>query len=151
MVFTMSTNYNINLTDNALKKILSLVEQENQGSVLRIAVSGGGCSGFKYDFLIDHLPSLSDYDEDDGDYGDDEEEDEDEEEYEEDEFHLSKRSKDVIISDNSGNPVLMIDNCSVKFLQDSVIDYIEDLSGSRFQIRNEMVKSQCGCGNSFSV
>lgn len=156
MVFTMSTNYNINLTDNALKKILSLVEQENQGSVLRIAVSGGGCSGFKYDFLIDHLPSLSDYDEDDEDEGEDEDdgdygEDEDEEEYEEDEFHLSKRSKDVIISDNSGNPVLMIDNCSVKFLQDSVIDYIEDLSGSKFQIRNEMVKSQCGCGNSFSV
>lgn len=148
MVFTMSTNYNINLTDNALKKILSLVEQENQGSVLRIAVSGGGCSGFKYDFLIDHLPSLSYEDEDDGDH---EEEEDEEEEYEEDEFRLSKRSKDVIISDNSGNPLLMIDNCSVKFLQDSVIDYTEDLSGSRFQIRNEMVKSQCGCGNSFSV
>lgn len=153
MVFTMSTNYNINLTDNALKKILSLVEQENQGSVLRIAVSGGGCSGFKYDFLIDHLPFLSDYDDEDEEYDEEEEDDDygDEEEDEEYESHFSKRSKDVIISDNSGNPVLMIDNCSVKFLQDSVIDYIEDLSGSRFQIRNEMVKSQCGCGNSFSV
>lgn len=154
----MSTNYNINLTDNALKKILSLVEQEKaQGSALRIAVSGGGCSGFKYDFLLDQIPSFS-YEDDDEEYDDDfDEEDDDgfDKEDEDDEYesrsNFSKKSKDVIISDNRGHPVLMVDACSVKFLKDSVIDYVEDLSGSGFQIKNDMAKSQCGCGNSFSV
>ncbi len=156
MVFTMSQNYNINLTDSALRKIRSIVEQEEtQGSVLRIAVSGGGCSGFKYDFLIDQLSSEE---EDDDDYNDefeddDFDEDDDEEESEEDDGYESSSLKEesIVISDHNGNPVLMVDNYSAKFLKGSVIDYVEDLSGAGFQIRNELAKSRCGCGNSFSI
>ncbi|MDG7057344.1 MAG: iron-sulfur cluster assembly accessory protein [Wolbachia endosymbiont of Penenirmus auritus] len=153
----MSTDYNINLTDNALKKIHSLVEQEeDKSSVLRVAVSGGGCSGFKYNFLIDQInKSLSLSDDDDDDY-DDEFDDDDDDDYEESEDYrgrssFSRKSKDIVINDDNGNPVLMVDNCSAKFLNNSVIDYTEDLSGSGFQIKNALAKSQCGCGNSFSV
>ncbi|MCM1001207.1 MAG: iron-sulfur cluster assembly accessory protein [Wolbachia endosymbiont of Melophagus ovinus] len=153
----MSTDYNINLTDNALKKIHSLVEQEeDKSSVLRVAVSGGGCSGFKYNFLIDQVnKSLSLSDDDDDDY-DDEFDDDDDDDYEESEDYrghssFSRKSKDIVINDENGNPVLMVDNCSAKFLNNSVIDYTEDLSGSGFQIKNALAKSQCGCGNSFSV
>lgn len=144
----MSTNYNINLTDNALKKIHSLVEQEgDKNSVLRIAVSGGGCSGFKYNFLMDQInKGISMIDDD----------DEDDEDIEEDEDYrvqssFSEKKKDIVINDENGNPVLMVDNCSAKFLNNSVIDYTENLSGSGFQIKNSLAKSQCGCGNSFSV
>ncbi|APR98123.1 HesB/IscA family protein [Wolbachia endosymbiont of Folsomia candida] len=153
----MSTNYNINLTDNALKKIHSLVDQEeDKSSVLRIAVSGGGCSGFKYNFLIDQMNknlSLSD-DDDDDDYGDDE--DEDDEDFDDEEDYrrhssFNAKGRDIVIKDENGNPVLMVDNCSAKFLNNSVIDYTEDLSGSGFQIKNALAKSQCGCGSSFSV
>ncbi|MDG7055312.1 MAG: heme biosynthesis protein HemY [Wolbachia endosymbiont of Menacanthus eurysternus] len=153
----MSTDYNINLTDNALKKIHSLVEQEeDKSSVLRVAVSGGGCSGFKYNFLIDQInKSLPLSDDDDDDY-DDEFDDDDDDDYEESEDYrgrssFSRKSKDIVINDENGNPVLMVDNCSAKFLNNSVIDYTEDLSGSGFQIKNALAKSQCGCGNSFSV
>lgn len=155
----MSTNYNINLTDNALKKIHSLVEQEeDKSSVLRIAVSGGGCSGFKYNFLIDQMDkslSLSD-DDDDYDEFDDEDDDDDFDDDEEGEDYrghssFSKAGRDIVINDKNGNPVLMVDNCSVKFLNNSIIDYTEDLSGSGFQIKNALAKSQCGCGSSFSV
>ncbi|MDN5247673.1 MAG: iron-sulfur cluster assembly accessory protein [Wolbachia endosymbiont of Tyrophagus putrescentiae] len=151
----MSTNYNINLTDSAIKKIHSLVEQERSpGSVLRIAISGGGCSGFKYNFLIDKIPSLSD-EEDDDDYDDDDFEDDFDEEDDDEDYesrsNFGKKNQDMIINDNSGNPILMVDTCSVKFLQDSVIDYVEDLCNSGFQIKNNLAKSQCGCGNSFSV
>lgn len=153
----MSTDYNINLTDNALKKIHSLVEQEeDKSSVLRVAVSGGGCSGFKYNFLIDQInKSLSLSDDDDDDY-DDEFDDDDDDDYEESEDYrgrssFSRKSKDIVINDDNGNPVLMVDNCSAKFLNNSVIDYTEDLNGSGFQIKNALAKSQCGCGNSFSV
>ncbi|AGK00044.1 MULTISPECIES: HesB/IscA family protein [Wolbachia] len=142
----MSTNYNINLTDNALKKIHSLAEQEgDKSSILRVAVSGGGCSGFKYNFLMDQMnKNLS---------LDDEDEDDDYEESEDYRSHssFSKKGKDIVINDENGNPVLMVDNCSAKFLNNSVIDYTEDLSGSGFQIKNAFAKSQCGCGNSFSV
>ncbi|MCA4774982.1 iron-sulfur cluster assembly accessory protein [Wolbachia endosymbiont of Mansonella ozzardi] len=152
----MSTDYNINLTDNALKKIHSLVEQEeNKSSVLRIAVSGGGCSGFKYNFLIDQINKSLSLSDDDDDY-DDEFDDDDDDDYEERQGYrghssFSRRSKDIVINDENGNPILMVDNCSAKFLNDSVIDYTEDLSGSGFQIKNALAKSQCGCGNSFSV
>jgi iron-sulfur cluster insertion protein len=153
----MSTNYNINLTDNALKKIHSLVEQEeDKSSVLRIAVSGGGCSGFKYNFLIDQMNknlSLSDDDEDSDDEFEDADDLDDEDGDDDYESHANfdKKGNDVVIKDENGNPVLMVDNCSAKFLSNSVVDYTEDLSGSGFQIKNMLAKSQCGCGNSFSV
>ncbi|MCA4774250.1 HesB/IscA family protein [Wolbachia endosymbiont of Mansonella perstans] len=152
----MSTDYNINLTDNALKKIHSLVKQEeNKSSVLRITVSGGGCSGFKYNFLIDQVNKSLSLSDDDDDY-DDEFDDDDDDDYEERQDYrghssFSRRSKDIVFNDENGNPILMVDNCSAKFLNDSVIDYTEDLSGSGFQIKNALAKSQCGCGNSFSV
>lgn len=156
MVMTMSIDYNINLTDSALKKIHSLVEQEkDKSSILRVAVSGGGCSGFKYNFLMDQINknlSLSEDDEDD----EDDEFDDEGDDYEESEDYrghpsFSRRSKDIVINDKDGNPVLMVDNCSAKFLNNSIIDYTEDLSGSSFQVKNALAKSQCGCGNSFSV
>ncbi|WP_343289422.1 iron-sulfur cluster assembly accessory protein [Wolbachia endosymbiont of Encarsia formosa] len=140
----MSTDYNISLTDNALRKIHSLVEQEgDESSVLRVAVSGGGCSGFKYNFLMDQINKKT-Y------LGDDFDDDEDSKDYRS-HSSFSEKGKDIVINDENGNPVLMVDNCSAKFLNNSTIDYTEDLSGSGFQIKNALAKSRCGCGNSFSV
>ncbi|MFV1010908.1 heme biosynthesis protein HemY [Wolbachia endosymbiont of Nasonia vitripennis] len=140
----MSTDYNISLTDNALRKIHSLVEQEgDESSILRVAVSGGGCSGFKYNFLMDQINQKMSLD-------DDFDDDEDSEDYRS-HSSFSEKGKDIVINDENGNPVLMVDNCSAKFLNNSTIDYTEDLSGSGFQIKNALAKSRCGCGNSFSV
>ncbi|OWZ24973.1 HesB/IscA family protein [Wolbachia endosymbiont of Wuchereria bancrofti] len=149
----MSTDYNINLTDSALKKIHSLVEQEeDKSSILRVAVSGGGCSGFKYNFLMDQIDkNLSLSDDDDDDEFDDEDDDDDESEDYRSRSSFNRKSKDIVINDKDGNPVLMVDNCSAKFLNNSIIDYTENLSGSGFQVKNALAKSQCGCGNSFSV
>ncbi len=44
----------IGLTGNAAKRIAWLIEQEDQPSLmLRVTVSGGGCSGFQYGFSFD--------------------------------------------------------------------------------------------------
>ena len=43
----------IKFTDNALKQINSLLEDKRKGSYFRIAIKGGGCSGFKYDFSFE--------------------------------------------------------------------------------------------------
>ena len=46
-------NNQINITDSAVRKILSLTANEDDGVKLRLSVSGGGCSGFQYGFSLD--------------------------------------------------------------------------------------------------
>ena len=43
----------IKFTDKALKQINSLLSKKDKGSFFRIAIKGGGCSGFQYEFTID--------------------------------------------------------------------------------------------------
>jgi iron-sulfur cluster insertion protein len=43
----------INFTKEAVEKINQLVSKKPSGTFFRIAVKGGGCSGFKYDFSLD--------------------------------------------------------------------------------------------------
>ena len=43
----------INFTKGAVERINSLITKKPQGTFFRIAVKGGGCSGFKYDFSFD--------------------------------------------------------------------------------------------------
>ncbi|MGV6802484.1 MAG: HesB/IscA family protein [bacterium] len=40
------------LSDRAAKKVASILSKEADGAKLRIAVAGGGCSGFQYMFDI---------------------------------------------------------------------------------------------------
>ncbi len=46
---------------------------------------------------------------------------------------------------------LLIDPLSYQYLAGSVIDYKEDLQGSRFVVTNPSAVTTCGCGNSFSI
>ncbi len=49
-----ATERAIGVTDSAARRIAHLIEQEGGGGLfLRIAVSGGGCSGFQYGFTFD--------------------------------------------------------------------------------------------------
>ena len=50
----------IKFTDNAIKQIDYLLSQKNNGDFFRIAIKGGGCSGFKYDFSFDKKPNEED-------------------------------------------------------------------------------------------
>lgn len=44
----------IRLSDRAARKVSELLAQEDQdGLMLRVSVSGGGCSGFQYGFSFD--------------------------------------------------------------------------------------------------
>ena len=43
----------INFSKQAVEKINQLIEKKPSGTFFKIAVKGGGCSGFKYDFSFD--------------------------------------------------------------------------------------------------
>jgi|TARA_B110000305_G_scaffold147340_1_gene163573 iron-sulfur cluster assembly accessory protein len=51
---------------------------------------------------------------------------------------------------NSGAS-LVVDPLSLQYLSGSTIDYIEDLTGSKFIIKNPNATTTCGCGESFSI
>ena len=46
---------------------------------------------------------------------------------------------------------IIIDSMSMQYLQRSTIDYIENLQGAQFVIKNPNATTSCGCGNSFAV
>jgi iron-sulfur cluster insertion protein len=106
----------VNVTESAAKRIAFILSQEeHKGMMLRISVSGGGCSGFQYGFTFDDAVAQGDL---------------------------------VVERDGA---VVVIDETSLDLLGGSQIDYVEDMIGASFQIKNPIAKSSCGCGNSFSV
>ena len=51
----------IKFTDNALKQIENLLSKKDEGSFFRIAIKGGGCSGFQYEFTFDQTKTDDDF------------------------------------------------------------------------------------------
>ena len=51
----------ISLSERAVARVAEMLSQENQGDLmLRISVSGGGCSGFQYGFSFDDAVNADD-------------------------------------------------------------------------------------------
>jgi iron-sulfur cluster assembly accessory protein len=111
----MSEISDITLTGRAAKRINAIVSKEGDGTMLRVSVSGGGCSGFQYVFDL-----------------------------------VRDREADDIALSRDGATVL-IDAVSVPYLAGSEIDFVDDLIGQSFQIRNPNATASCGCGTSFSI
>jgi iron-sulfur cluster insertion protein len=59
------------------------------------------------------------------------------------------KNEDDFEIESSGTSVL-IDSMSIQYVTGAEIDYIDDLQGSRFNIKNPQAQSTCGCGSSFS-
>ncbi len=52
---------------------------------------------------------------------------------------------------NENKVSFLVDSMSFQYLQGATIDYVEDLQGSQFVIKNPNASTTCGCGSSFSV
>jgi len=50
----------ITLTERAARRIGEILRREPPGSMLRVSVEGGGCSGFQYKFDIDRTQATDD-------------------------------------------------------------------------------------------
>ncbi len=106
----------VNLTAGAAKRVKELKVQENlPNAFLRLAVSGGGCSGFQYGFSFDEALQPED----------------------------RTFERDGV--------TLVIDETSLELLKGAEVDFVEDMMGAAFQVKNPNAASSCGCGNSFSV
>jgi len=106
----------ITISDSAARRIAALKTQEAaEGAFLRIAVSGGGCSGFQYGLSFDE-----------------------------------ERNPDDVVFEHGGVRVV-VDEVSLDLLNGSEVDFVEDLMGASFQIKNPNAASSCGCGNSCSI
>lgn len=103
------------VTAPAARQIAEIVASEPAGTMLRVAVEGGGCSGFQYRYDLTREAAPED-----------------------------------IVIERDGAKVL-IDPVSLEYLSGSEIDFVDDLIGASFQIRNPQATSSCGCGTSFSL
>jgi len=54
----------INFSKQAVERINQLISKKPSGTFFRIAVKGGGCSGFKYDFSFDNKIDNNDHKQD---------------------------------------------------------------------------------------
>ena len=106
----------ITLSARAARRITVLIDEEaDPGTMLRVSVSGGGCSGFQYGFA----------------------------------FETEQRPDDIAIERDG--VVALVDQVSAGYMAGAEIDYVEDLIGASFQVRNPNAVSGCGCGTSFSL
>ena len=105
----------VTLTAHAAHKLDALLKEENNPNLkLRIFVSGGGCSGFKYGFTFDE----------------------------------QQEEGDTVVEQNGVQ--VLVDATSIQYLKGIEVDYVEDLNGSQFVIKNPNAASSCGCGQSFT-
>ncbi len=113
---------NINFSVSAADKVSELIQEEASPDLkLRIYVTGGGCSGFQYGFTFDKEEALDDT--------------------------VVKQQ----CSDGHVEVKLLVDSMSIQYLKEAEIDYVKEIQGERFVIRNPNAKTTCGCGSSFSV
>jgi iron-sulfur cluster assembly accessory protein len=56
---------------------------------------------------------------------------------------------DLVLS--RAGATVVIDQVSLPYLAGSEIDFVDDLMGASFRIKNPQATQSCGCGTSFSV
>jgi iron-sulfur cluster insertion protein len=106
----------LSITARAAGRISKLVAEDgNDKLMFRIAVSGGGCSGFQYGFSLDDT-----------------------------------RLDEDVLFERDGVTVV-VDTTSLELIRGGEVDFVEEMVGSYFQVRNPNATSTCGCGTSFSV
>jgi len=50
----------------------------------------------------------------------------------------------------AGSSTVLVDSMSLQYITGAEVDYVEDLQGSRFSIKNPKAETTCGCGSSFN-
>lgn len=114
----------VSCTQAAAKRIGELmVEEGNYNLKLRIYITGGGCSGFQYGFAFDEKAREDD----------------------------AVVEKEVALNNETVKVNLLVDSLSLMYLTGAEIDYVENLQGAHFTVKNPNAETTCSCGSSFSL
>ncbi|KQZ01182.1 heme biosynthesis protein HemY [Pseudolabrys sp. Root1462] len=105
----------VTVSERAARRIGEILKNEPAGTMLRVSVEGGGCSGFQYKFDMER----------------------------------EKAGDDIVI--NRDGATVLIDPMSVEYMAGSEIDFVDDLIGASFKVKNPNATASCGCGTSFSL
>ena len=65
-------------------------------------------------------------------------------------FGITDEVEEDDLTIDQGDVVVVIDPDSLPYLRGSVVDFIDGLTGSKFDIKNPNARSSCGCGDSFN-
>jgi iron-sulfur cluster assembly accessory protein len=60
------------------------------------------------------------------------------------------RAADDILVERDG-AMVVVDPMSLQFLEGSTVDFVDDLIGQSFRVKNPNATASCGCGTSFSI
>jgi iron-sulfur cluster assembly accessory protein len=63
---------------------------------------------------------------------------------------VANRDADDLVLEKSGATVL-IDPVSLAYMDGAEIDFVDDLMGASFKIKNPIATASCGCGTSFTI
>jgi iron-sulfur cluster assembly accessory protein len=64
-------------------------------------------------------------------------------------FDTASAADDLVLARDGA--VVVIDPVSVQYMAGAEIDYVVDLIGASFKVKNPVATASCGCGTSFSV
>ena len=56
---------------------------------------------------------------------------------------------DVVLARDGAT--VLIDSISLQYMGGAQIDFVDDLMGQSFQIKNPLASASCGCGTSFTI
>ncbi|SCU97151.1 LAFA_0G10044g1_1 [Lachancea sp. 'fantastica'] len=151
-VINAQNNLNINITQRAAKRLAEIAKESNEA--LRICVESGGCHGFQYNLKLIKkdeikLKESSSLQEQPAKASEADEFDQDFEENDDDADFESNQDTVFELSSNGGQVVL--DEKSLKILNNTTLTYTTELIGSTFKIMGGNMKNSCGCGSSFDV
>ncbi len=66
-------------------------------------------------------------------------------------FDIDKaRTEDDLVIERDG-AVILVDSVSLEFMKGSEVDFVDDLMGQSFKVKNPNAVASCGCGVSFTV
>ena len=105
----------ITVSERAARRIGEILKAEPVGTMLRVSVEGGGCSGFQYKF----------------------------------DMETAQADDDLVIARDGAT--VLIDPVSQQYMTGSEIDFVDDLIGASFKVKNPNATASCGCGTSFAL
>ena len=66
-------------------------------------------------------------------------------------FALDDTRNDDDIAVERNGATVVVDSVSLAYMEGAEIDFVDDLIGATFKVRNPQATASCGCGTSFSI